>query len=439
MARTIRDSKLETRAARSRLEARGKPYFRAIEEGLHLGYRKGRGRPGRPATAGKWVVRRYIGGQDYRVETLDGSADDFSDADGVAILSFQQAQQKAREMMVGHAHATAKVGPYTVADAMDAYLKHLESEGRSAAALTDARNRDRAFIRPKLGAREVENLTATALRDWRDAMAKAPPRLRTKAGGKQNHREQPDDDNARRARRATTNRNWTLLRAALNLAFEREGASSDAAWRKVKPFRGVETARVRYLQVAEATRLVNATAPDFRPMVHAALLTGGRYGQLARLTIADFNGDAGTVTMRTRKGDGTEKAYHVHLTDEGRDFFRQMCSGRAGPDLIFKKADGSAWDKSHQTRPMAEACERAKISPPATFHCTRHTYASLAVMNGAPLLVVAQNLGHSDTRMVEKHYANLAQSYVADQIRAAAPKFGIKVGREVATIDSRKG
>jgi integrase len=92
---------------------------------------------------------------------------------------------------------------------------------------------------------------------------------------------------------------------------------------------------------------------------------------------------------------------------------------------LLPKSDGGRWLKSHQTRPMKEACERAKIEPPANFHVLRHTYASLTVMNGAPLMVVARNLGHADTRMVEKHYGHLAPSYVADAIRAAAPRFGI--------------
>jgi hypothetical protein len=47
-------------------------------------------------------------------------------------------------------------------------------------------------------------------------------------------------------------------------------------------------------------------------------------------------------------------------------------------------------------------------------------------MNGVPLMIVAENLGHADTRMVEKHYGHLAPGYVADAIRAGAPKFGIK-------------
>ena len=37
-----------------------------------------------------------------------------------------------------------------------------------------------------------------------------------------------------------------------------------------------------------------------------------------------------------------------------------------------------------------------------------------------------QALGHSDTRMVEKHYGHLSQSYVAEAIRKGAPRFGFK-------------
>jgi site-specific recombinase XerD len=70
---------------------------------------------------------------------------------------------------------------------------------------------------------------------------------------------------------------------------------------------------------------------------------------------------------------------------------------------------------------MKDACERARIEPPANFHALRHTYANLTIMNGAPLMVVARNLGHADTRMVEKHQGHMAPSYVADAIRAAAP------------------
>src|SRR5258708_3263123 len=96
-------------------------------------------------------------------------------------------------------------------------------------------------------------------------------------------REVHGDEDARRGRKATDNRIVTMLKAALNRAFQAGRASSDSAWRKVKPFRKVDEAVVRYVSVAEAQRLVRACPKDFKNMVKAALLTGCRYSELARL------------------------------------------------------------------------------------------------------------------------------------------------------------
>src|SRR5262249_61481856 len=73
-----------------------------------------------------------------------------------------------------------------------------------------------------------------------------PPRLRTRNGEKQKHREIIGED-AKRARRATVNRTWTVLRAALNHAFREGKVDNDLAWRNLKPFRSVDAARVSYI------------------------------------------------------------------------------------------------------------------------------------------------------------------------------------------------
>jgi integrase len=161
-----------------------------------------------------------------------------------------------------------------------------------------------------------------------------------------------------------------------------------------------------------------------------------RYRQLAQLTVADFNPDVGTLRVRTRKGDGNEKEYYITLTDEGSEFFELMCAGRTGDELIFLN-NGRDWRKSEQTRPMADAAGRAKIKPLIGFHGLRHTWASLAVMAGMPLLVVAKNLGHSDTRMVEKHYGRLALSYVAETTRRYAPRFGTATASNVKPLETK--
>jgi integrase len=83
---------------------------------------------------------------------------------------------------------------------------------------------------------------------------------------------------------------------------------------------------------------------------------------------------------------------------------------------------------------MREACTRAKIQPAISFHSLRHTWASLAVMNGTPLMVVAQNLGHADVRMVTQHYAHLSPGHVRDAIRAGAPIFGLKPDHKISVL-----
>jgi len=407
------------------LKPRQWAYWRALEPGLHIGYYKSR------EGTGSWVRRcRDPETKRYRQEPL-GIADDNSDPDGVEILNFAQAVRKAREERAARAQAG-----YTVAIAMDDYLDALEADGRSPDALRDARYRDRAFIRPKLGGLELSKLTTDRLQRWRNDLATAPPRLRTREGEPQKHRDPSGEDGARQ-RRATANRIWTTLRAALNHAFHADKIDSDKAWRKVKPFRGVERARLHYLKLAEAKRLDNALDPCLRPLWRGALHTGARYGQLITLTVADFNSDAGTLRMRSRKGDGTVKTFHVHLTTEAQQFFARLCAGRDPNGLIFARPDGTRWRKSHQIRPLKEASVRAKVSPPATFHTARHTFASHAIMNGVPLMVVAQALGHADTRMVERVYGHLAPSYVAEAIRAGAPKFDFKPDRKVVTLRPR--
>ena len=116
------------------------------------------------------------------------------------------------------------------------------------------------------------------------------------------------------------------------------------------------------------------------------------------------------------------------MTEEGQEFFKQLCAGRAGYEIMLRKESGAPWGDSNQQLPMRKACERAKIIPAVGFHQLRHTWASLSIMNGTPLFVVAKNLGHRDTTMVELHYGHLAQSYITDEIRKGAPRFGMVKG-----------
>jgi integrase len=387
-------------------------------------------------TGRTWTARRYIGDERYQERGV-GLADDYSDADGIAVRIFDQAVDAARawdaECAKGDAGQPAK--PFTVDDAIDLKCAALERAGRDAAA-RDVRGKYDAWARERLGRKEAGKIITKQFEDFLDAIAKSPPKLRTAPGKKQQFRLADSSDEGVRKRRATAVRLWGNLKAVLNMAWRAGKIPSDAAWKRVKTFEGVDGVRLDYLQLAEVTRLLNACEPDFRCLVQGGVLTGARYGSLAELVISNFNADAGSVAFKSRKGRGVVKVYHCHLTAEGVAFFKNVCVGRAGNERIFLKSDGSPWGVSEQIRRMSEAVKNAKIGRTITFHHLRHTWASHAVMNGTPLLVVAQNLGHADTRMVEKVYGHLAPSYRKQEIERGAPRFGIEVDPKIAALAS---
>jgi integrase len=429
MARTVRDANLETRTARLRLPIRSEPYWRGLEKGFALGYRR-RGK------GGTWLARRRPAAGSYAEHKI-GTSDDLQDADGVAILDYGQAQKAARawwrvEMRREEGHDTRE-GPFPVQDAVEDYLNAYERRGGKA--LYDTRRTAEAHILPVLGGIRVAVLTTRKISDWHHGLAEKRARARTKRGRKQNYRTTGTGSDAVRKRRATANRILTVLKAALNHAWKSGHVASDDAWRRVKPFRAVEMARVRYLSEAECVRLVNACQPAFRNLVRGALLTGCRYSELTAMHAADFNADAGVVTVRESK---MGKPRHVVLTDEGQRLFALLTAGKLGTNPIFGRHDGEVWGKSHQLRRMLEACERAKIKPAISFHVLRHTHGSTLAMRGVPMGVIAEQLGHADTRMTEKHYAHLAPSYVADTIRAHFPTLGIADAAVVTTTGRRR-
>ena len=424
MARTVKDAALETRAARHRLTIRSEPHWRAIDAGLALGYRKSK-------SGGTWLSRRWLPeAAKYREQKI-GSADDFTDADGSIVLTFSQAQTKAREWWIDEArrdNGHAPRGPYSVADACRDY--RADYTRRSGRDLKSLRSAIDGRILPALGAIDLPSLTAKKIREWHHAIAQTPRRTRTRSDPTTVVGLPPDltDPETVRRRRSSANRVLTVLKAALNLAFAEGHVASDEPWRRVLPFQGVDVARVRYLTEPESARLLNAAAGPFRELVAGALTTGARYGELSRLKVADVDLKAGTIFIRESKSG---RPRHIALAADGLDLFDRLTFGRDGNAPVFRRVDGRAWRASEQARPLLAACEAARISPPITFHGLRDTYASTLAMRGVPMAVIAAQLGHVDTRITEKHYAHLAPSYVADTIRAALP------GREAGKPGSK--
>ena len=282
--------------------------------------------------------------------------------------------------------------------------------------------RANALIRSELGSVQVAELTTDRLLRWRNALASAPAYSRTKRGKALLRRKSPNTDDAKRARRATANRTLTILQVAPNRAFKHGIIDDDLAWRRVMPFGNVGHARPGYLTVPEAKRLQNAAdaANGFRDLVRAALMTGCRYGELATMHVKDFH--RGKLAIyRSKSG----KARDVVLGAEGIALFDQLCTGRARDELLLpNRANGRAWQRSEQIRPMKAACAAARLTP-VGFHQLRHTWASHAISCGMPLMVVARDLGHARHAHGGKTLRAPSARRRQEAVRANAPKFGV--------------
>lgn len=412
MGRIVREARLETREARRRLQVRKEPYWRLIVEGVHLGYYKGNQKC-------YWCVRaRYE--KKYRYDTI-GNPDDHLDADGLTIFNYAQAQEIAakfaEKLLTGHIQEKRE---YAVNDAIKDYLVDFEANGKKGLVSTKAQIE--AHILPSFNCKAISELKYQHINDWKNELATKPKRARSskKTGEQKFIADDGSDPDYKRKRRETANRILTILKAILNFAYNNNKVGSNEAWAKVKPFKNVTADKPRIIPRNEITRLINACAPEFRLMVRAALMCGARYSEITRLTVSDYNSESHSIMIGINKSD---RPRNIPLNNEGIEFFKQQIIGKRSDELIFTHANGTKWKKNHQIRPLQDACNAARINPPVTFKMLRHTYGSYLAMQAVSLQVIADVLGHADTRITERHYAHLMPSYVADVIKAKLPEF----------------
>jgi integrase len=408
MPRQHRNTRLQTREARSKLKARREPYWHDLERGRSLGYYRG-------VHGGSWRLREYVNGA-YRKRQL-GRADDVNDADGLQILSFRDAVRLALDEDRPTRQIQVRL---RVEDALDEYFEARRVSSTSASIYRDRvvaeafivpSAKDRPFstlterqkkrVRNSLRGKFIADLTTTDLRRWRDALVPT-----TK------------DPEERRCAKASTNRVWSVLRAALNLAFQNERVNDDRAWRRITPFKNVDQPQTRFLRVEECRRLISAADAELCPLVEGCLFTGLRLGELIALTAADVGVDH--VTVRHSK---TGKSRRVPLNAEGTEFFRGLVEGKARGEKLFAFESSDPRAKMSISRAMRAACAAAEIDPPVEFRQLRTSYGSLLLNADAPLSTISELLGHADTRMTRRHYAHLLSEKLKETVDEKLPSF----------------
>lgn len=212
----------------------------------------------------------------------------------------------------------------------------------------------------------------------------------------------------------TVNRNLNVVSAVFRWAI-RCGHVTENPVRRVERFSERGRARETYLTAAESRALVASARPGIGDVVLTALHTGMRRGELLALRWAHVD----LVRRHILVSAATEKAGRgrvVPMTDGLHERFAALRAEHpraiSGTDPVFvfpngdevtSKALRSGFERAVRTCEGISLEKREKV----TFHCLRHTAASLMVAEGVPLFDVAKILGHS-TIAVTMRYAHFA-------------------------------
>ena len=193
---------------------------------------------------------------------------------------------------------------------------------------------------------------------------------------------------------------FSIFKAGLKQAFIDGYLTIDIS-AKVKGIQERESRR-EYLTVEELNRL--AQTPCDPLLKRAALfsaLTGIRHCDIQKLKwseVENFNGGY-RLNFTQQKTKGVE---YMPISEQA---FNLCGEQQEGELLVFAGLPDPSWIN----RPVKKWVEAAGISKHITFHCFRHSYATLQLAGGTDIYTVSKMLGHTNVRTTQV-YAKVVDS-----------------------------
>jgi integrase len=180
--------------------------------------------------------------------------------------------------------------------------------------------------------------------------------------------------------------------------------------------------RTRILTAEEQAEILAAVKDrNFKEFLIALQLTGCRPSEVARVTAAQVNLELGVWVLDQHKtAKKTGKPRVVYLNPEMVELTRRLVVERPEGPLFPSKKLGRPFTKNAIRIRFRRLREKLPHLKGVVAYAYRHSYASEALEKGVGIAQVAELLGHSDTRMVSKHYGHLNQKVA--HMREAAKK-----------------
>lgn len=196
--------------------------------------------------------------------------------------------------------------------------------------------------------------------------------------------------------------------------------------------------KARYLDEPDAKRMLHLLQNEpikWRAPIIFDLLSGLRRAELLGLRWQDVNLNDGVVHIvqtsnyvsgagvyvGTPKTEDSDRYLRVSRTavlilleykrwqDDMRTRAGDAWEGSSEDDRIFTNEVGRPMFPTSITQWMRKFIKRTGL-PPACVHSLRHTYASLLIAEGTPLVVVSNNLGHAQTSTTSDIYSHVIAS-----------------------------
>jgi len=181
--------------------------------------------------------------------------------------------------------------------------------------------------------------------------------------------------------------------------------------KEVRPIKGEETQR-GHLTLAELQKLADTPCKNdviSRAAVFSAL-TGLRHSDIKKLTWGEITGDKTKeprIEFRQKKTKGVS---YLPISKQAL----KLCGKRQNSDThVFPKLLPTV----HINVPIKAWVKEAKIPKHITFHCFRHTYATLQLSSGTDIYVVSKLLGHKNI-VTTQRYAKVIDSRKQEATKA---------------------
>lgn len=186
---------------------------------------------------------------------------------------------------------------------------------------------------------------------------------------------------------------FSVFKAALKQAFIDGYFTLDIS-AKIKGIPNEESRR-EYLTIDELNTLV-ATPCENDVLKRAALfsaLTGLRHSDIQKLKWNEISIESNQprISFTQKKTKGVE---YMPISQQALE----ICGTPKSPnDLVFENLTNPAWIN----RPLKNWVEKAGIQKNITFHCFRHTFATLQLSNGTDIYTVSKMLGHTNVKTTQ--------------------------------------